>query len=223
MSLRRTRTAATFPLAGLIALMTLAGVTPVDGQITWHAPRMIGPESPAGLGLYWLQGGSLPGDGDAAFARLALPGFGGSVSVRGGVGEGVDGDLSGFGGIEMRAPIARHSDTQPLDVEWNGGVGVGVGNYMVVSMPVAVSAGRSWASGSVWFAPYVSVGGVLDYRFRDDAPEEAYVIDSLVGLGADLAFDALRRFVISASVSLGDRQAVAVGFVLGGGGRTRGG
>ncbi len=201
--------------------LLLVTAASVQAQITWHAPRMIGPESPAGLGLYWLQGSSLPGDGDAAFARLVIPGFDGAVSARGGVGEGVDGDLAGFGGIDLRAPIARHTDTQPLDLEWNGGIGVGVGNYVVASMPVAVSAGRSWTSESVWFAPYVSVGGVLDYRFGDEAPEEAYAIDSLVGVGLDLAFDSARRFVISVGATLGDRQSVAVGFVLGGGGRTR--
>jgi hypothetical protein len=93
---------------------------------------------------------------------------------------------------------------------------VGVGDYIVTSLPVTVSAGRSWSSGSIWFAPYVSAGAVLDYRFGDEAPDEVFAIDSLVGVGVDLAFDQARRFVISASAALGDRQAVAVGFVIGG-------
>ncbi len=203
-----------------VALVTLAlglAAPAVHAQILWDAPRMIGPESPAGLGFYWLRAGGLPDDGDAVFGTWALPGFGGSVLVRGGAGEGAFGETAAFGGVDLRTPLARHTDSQPLDLEWTGGAGVGVGEYLLVSVPMGIAAGRSWSSGSVWFAPYVSAGLALEYRTGDEAPDDDFDVQATAGVGLDLAFDEARRFVLRAAVELADRQALAVGFVLGGG------
>jgi hypothetical protein len=209
-------------LAAAIAAMAVAGLlaaSTASAQIAWDAPRMIGPESPSGLGLHWMRAEVLPGDDEAFFGTLGLPGSGGAVSVRGGFGEGVANENAVFGGVDLRAPITRHSDTQPLDLEWTGGAGIGVGEYLLVTVPVSVSAGRSWSSGSVWFAPYVSVGATLDYRYGDSdlVPDEEFEIQATAGLGVDLSFDAARRFVMRAATSLGDRQAVAVGLMIAGG------
>jgi hypothetical protein len=179
---------------------------------------LVGPETPGGLGLYWMRAEVLPGDHNAVFGSLSLPGSDGAISVRGGIGTGVDEENAYFAGLDLRAPIARHSATQPLDLEWSGGAGASYGEYLLVSVPVAVSAGRSWASGSVWFAPYVSAGATLDYRYgdSDSVPEEEYEIQATAGLGVDVAFDAARRFVFRAAAAVGERQAVAVGLLIGG-------
>lgn len=186
------------------------------GQILWDAPRMIGPESPAGVGFYWLRAEALPADGDAVFATLPLPGTGGGVTLRGGLGEGATDELAGFGGIDVRALIARHDESQPLDIGWNAGVGGSYGEYLIVSVPVGLSAGRSWSSGSVWFAPYVGLGAVLDYRRGEEAPDEEFALEANAEVGVDMAFDTARRFILRAAASLGDRQAVAVGLAIGG-------
>jgi hypothetical protein len=203
-------------LAGLTLALILA--RPATAQIAWDTPRLIGPESPSGIGFYWMRAETLPGDHNAVIGSWSLPRTRGAVSVRGGIGTGVAEENAVFGGVDLRAPIARHSATQPLDLEWSGGAGVGVGEYLLASVPVAVSAGRSWASGSVWFAPYVSVGATFDYRYGDSdfVPDEEFEIQATAGVGVDLAFDAARRFVVRAAAALGERQAVAVGFVIGG-------
>jgi len=203
-------------LAGLALALPFAA--PADAQIVWDTPRLTGPESPAGIGVYWMRAETLPGDDDAVFGTLSLPGTGGAVTVRGGLGTGVAEENAVFGGVDLRAPIARHSATQPLDLEWSGGAGLSYGEYWLGSVPVAVSAGRSWASGSVWFAPYVSVGATIDYRYGDSdfAPDEEFEIQATAGLGVDVAFDAARRVVVRAAAALGERQAVSVGLVIGG-------
>ena len=206
-------------LRAFTATLLAGGVANVDAQVLWDAPRMSGPESPGGLGVYWLRAGALPGDGNALFGTWALPGFDGAVTARGGVGEGAGGETSGFGGVDLRAPIARHSEGQPLDLAWTGGAGVGVGQYVLFSVPRGISAGRSWSSGSVWFAPYLSAGLALEYRTGDDAPEDDFAVQGMAGIGMDLAFDQARRFVVRAAIELADRQAIAVGLAVGGGAR----
>lgn len=206
-------------VGGVVVMLAVAASMPgpAAGQILWDAPRMMGPGSPGGVGVYWLRPDALPGDGDAVMATLPLPGAPPGVTLRGGAGEGVAGELAGFGGIDVRAPILRHDDAQPLDVEWNAGVGAGLGEYLVISVPVGVSAGRSWSSGSVWFSPYVGLGATMDYRRGDQAPDEELVVEPSGEVGVDLAFDRSRRFILRAAASLGDRQALALGLVVGGG------
>jgi len=207
------------------ALFAAAGPTDGTAQIAWDTPRMIGPETPSGLGFYWVRGETLPGDDDAVFTSFGLPGTNGSVILRGGVGYGVAGEESAFGGVDLRTPIARHTDTQPLDIEWTGGAGFGVGEYWLFTVPIALSAGRSWSSGSVWFAPYVSLGVAFDYRWdtsdpddegSDFLPDEEFEIGSSAGVGADIAFDRARHFVLRFAAALGDRQAIAIGLSIGG-------
>ncbi|KPJ83355.1 MAG: hypothetical protein AMS19_04760 [Gemmatimonas sp. SG8_23] len=204
--------------AAVLAIgLSLSAPAPVTAQLVWDTPRLIGPESPRGLGVYWMRAGALPEDGDAVFGTWTLPGFDGALAIRGGGGRGAGGEVAGFGGLDARAPLARHTEGQPLDLEWTGGLGVGVGEYVLVSVPVGVSAGRSWSSGSVWLAPYVYLGLALDYRAGDAAPDDEFDVQGSAGIGLDLALDRARRFVIRASAALADRQAVAVGLAIAGG------
>jgi hypothetical protein len=201
----------------LAGLAVVSPASPAAAQIVWDAPRMIGPESPSGLGVYWMRAGALPNDGDVVMGSWSLPAFGGAVAVRGGGGRGAGGETAGFGGIDLHAPLTRHTASQPLDLEWTGGVGFSVGQSLLISVPMGISAGRSWSSGSVWFAPYVSLGVALDFRAGDEAPDREFEVQGSADIGVDLAFDPARRFVVRAAAALADRQAVSVGFVIGGG------
>ncbi len=129
--------------------------------------------------------------------------------------------MSAFGGLDVRASIARHSERQPLDLEWSSGIGAGSGTgderYVLVTLPMAISAGRSWSSGSIWLAPYVALGAALDVSLGDNAPDEEFSVTPAADIGIDLALDPGRRFIIRVATSLGDRQAIAVGLNLGGG------
>ena len=56
-------------------LLAVLGALPdrAAAQIVWDTPRMIGPESPAGLGLYWMRAGARPGDEDVFFGTWSVP------------------------------------------------------------------------------------------------------------------------------------------------------
>lgn len=203
-----------------LAVALFASPLAARAQIAWDAPRLLGPDTPGGLGVYWLRSSSLEAETDAAMGTWALPGSGGRVVVRGGAGLDEEDRVSAFGGIDLRTSITRHTDEQPLDLAWHAGAGAGGGaqdgQYLVISIPMGISAGRSWTSGSVWLAPYVSIGVALDVNIGDDAPDDEFRVTPAADVGVDLALDPARNFVIRAALSVGDRQAFAIGLNLGG-------
>ena len=70
----------------IAAALLLAWPHDTRAQIAWDTPRMVGPESPTGFGVYFLRSSALGPEMDAAMGTLGLPGTGGSVSVGGGTG-----------------------------------------------------------------------------------------------------------------------------------------
>jgi hypothetical protein len=207
--------------AMLLLAATAALPTAAQAQIAWETPRMLGPNSPGGLAVHWLQAETLPGDGEAIMATWQFPGLPEGVFLRGGAGTGASDESAVFGGIDVRSQIASSSEGRPLDLAWIAGAGVGVGNYLLFTVPVGLTAGHTWASGSVWFSPYLGVGLAMDYRWEldddSDIPDDEFDVYPTADIGVDLALDPGRRFVIRAGASLGDRQAIALGVAIQGG------
>ena len=209
-------------LPGLLLTVGLLLPASLGAQLAWETPRMLGPSSPGGLAVHWLQAETLPGDGEGVLVVWQPPGLPDGVFLRGGAGTGAGDETAGFGGVDVRSPIASARPGQPLDLAWIAGAGVGVGEYLLFTVPVGLTAGRNWASGSVWFSPYLGVGLALDYRRalddEDAVPDDEFDVYPTADLGVDLSLDPGRRFVIRAGASLGDRQAIALGaaFRLGG-------
>lgn len=204
--------------AAALALLVLPAS--VVAQVAWETPRFIGPESPGGLGVYWVRANTLGPEVDGGFATWTLPTTGGALRLRGGAAVDEEDDVSAFGGLDLRAPIATHTAEQPLDLVWSAGIGASSalegGQHVVVTVPMGIGAGRSWTSGAIWLAPYVSAGLALDIHIGDDAPEDEFEVYPAVDLGLDLALDPGRNFVVRVATSLGDRQALAVGLNIGG-------
>lgn len=203
----------------LFALAALASMPSVaHAQIAWDTPRMLGPNTEGGLSVHWLQAETLPGDGEALMVVWQPPGLPDNVFLRGGAGTGAGDSSAGFGGIDVRSPLATARPGQPLDIAWIAGAGVGVGEYMLITVPVGLTAGRSWASGNVWFSPYVGVGVAMDYRAtlddEDAVPDQEFDVYPTADIGVDLALDPGRRFILRAAASLGDRQATALGITI---------
>lgn len=207
-------------LSAALALLGAAGAAPASAQITWETPRLLGSDPPRGLGLYYAEFGALPGD-DRAVVVTWTGGLPDGLRLRGGVGEGAGSDDEAdldvnavFGGIDVWHTLTRGPESAPLEVVWTTGFGVGVGDWTLVSVPVGLTTGTTWSSGSVWLNPYLHAGVVMDLRVGEEAPDEEFEVGVATDLGVNVAFDPGRRVVISASAGLGDRQAVAVGLVL---------
>jgi len=197
------------------AAASLGWGVPVAAQLAPETPRLMSPHVASGLGVHWLRAGTLPGDGEAVLVTWAMPGFPTGLRVRGGAGEGAGGTTAGFGGLDVQAPLLRGEGGTPFDLDWQGGVGVSVGEYVLVTLPVGVSGGVSWTSGAVWLGPYVAAGVAADLRLGEGAPSEEFRIHPSLDVGFDLSFDPSRAVVLRASASLGDRQALALGGVFG--------
>lgn len=200
---------------GFALLALLLGLpSAARAQFAWETPRMLGPNTEGGLAIHWLQAETLPGDDQGIMALWQPPGLPENIYLRGGAGTGAGDETAGFGGIDVRTRIATAREGRPLDIAWIAGAGVGVGDYLLFTVPVGLTAGHSWASGSVWFSPWVGIGAAMDFRWAldDDADvDDEFDVYPTADVGVDLALDPGRHFVLRAGASLGDRQAIALG------------
>jgi hypothetical protein len=211
----RTRAAATVPPAVALVALALAlllGAGPGGAQLLPESPRMLGPATPSGLAVHLLRADGLPGDGDAVMAQWQPPGLPDGVWLRGGAGTGAGGEDAAFGGIDVRAPLV--DGTGRLHLAWTAGLGASHGEWTLASLPMGVQAGTVWSAGSVWLAPWVGAGLVMEYRWGDEAPERAFDAFPSAEVGAELSLDPGRRVVLRAGAALGDRQAVALGLLV---------
>jgi hypothetical protein len=209
--------AAAFAVAlALLLLLLLALPRQAAGQTAWETPRFLAPQAIGGAGLFYVRYATLPGDGQGGFITWRPAALARGVSVRLGAAEGAGGVIAGFGGLDVTAPLAAHTDSRPLDLSWNAGAGLAVGEYLIVSVPVGLAAGRAWESGPVWISPYVGIRAAMDLRLGDAAPRDEFEVSPGLDVGVDAAFDRARTVILRFSASLGDRSALAVGLVMGG-------
>jgi hypothetical protein len=172
---------------------------------------MLGPATPSGFAVHLLRADALPGDGDGLLAQWQAPGLPEGVWLRGGAGTGAGGEDAFFGGVDVRAPLLERAS---LRLAWVGGLGASSGSWTVLTLPMGVQAGPVWSAGSVWLAPWVGAGLVMEYRLGDDAPEEAFGAYPSAEVGAELSLDRGRRVLLRVAAGLGDRQAVALGIMV---------
>ena len=191
------------------ALLVLAVPGAASAQIAWEAPLLVSPNAPAGLSFMVAE--MEPSEGLAGIvawrARSAPGGFG----LRGGVGEGVGGDLAGFAGLDFSGWILQADAEFPLNIAWVTGAGIGAGNYVVLSAPLGASFSYTVVSDDIWFNPYVTPYLILSGALGDERPsgDDNLDLGIAVDIGADLAFSS--SWAIRFAASLGDRQALAIG------------
>jgi hypothetical protein len=168
---------------------------------------MVGTGSPAGLSSLLAE----PGAGIGVFAHWRSPSASNRLGFRIGLAEegGPDDDLAVFGGLDVSGSLLTHSTDFPIDLAWVSGVGLGVGDDVLLSIPFGVAFGRVLPAEGVRFHPYVTPRIIVDAFFGNGDDLD---LDFAVDLGVDLAFSGNWAFRFGAS--LGDREGIAVGVAL---------
>jgi hypothetical protein len=139
-------------------------------------------------------------------------GRGGSLGIRGGLAEERNDDLAAFAGMDLSGSLARRSSNMPVDVDWIAGVGLGVGDEILFSIPFGVTIGAAISTETVALGPYVSPRLILDAWTGDDGPRDGLDLELAVDLGLDVAFNP--GWTLRFGATLGDREALAVGFAI---------
>lgn len=192
-------------LLGLLLLTSGRAVA----QIAWDAPYLVPPGATPGFGIYLMDvhGGSL-GVMGAWRSRT------GSYGLRGGIAEARDDDVGAFGGVDFSGRVNRANSSFPLDVDWVFGAGLGVADWVRVSVPLGLTLGHTFRGDGATFIPYITPRIFLDAQFDRDRDDDT---DTDLGLAMDIGLDlrfARTGFLVRFGAALGDRDAVAIGLVF---------
>ncbi len=195
-------------LAGPLTVILALGAGPASAQIAWDSPPLISHVAPSGVSLFLVspEGGDL--GGLVTFRHSAGPvGLGYRFAL---AEESGTGDLAVSGGVDISGFLARAVEGSEVDVLWWSGVGLGVGNETLVSIPLGALVGWSGEGGDAILSPYGGGHVVLDVSSAEgDNVDLAGALD--LGLDLSLASGWLVRF----GGSVGDREALAIGLRIG--------
>ena len=192
-----------------VALLALVLATPASAQVAWDSPPFISPVAPAGLSLFFLRadGGRLGGLATYRHEAGAVGlGYRFAITEERGPNE----DVAVAGGIDVSGFLARGIEDADVDVAWWSGIGVGVGNETLVSLPLGIIVGWSGESDTgVIFSPYAGGHVVLDFM---SGPGDDVDFNGAIDIGADIVLTS--GWMIRFGATFGGREALALGFKL---------
>jgi hypothetical protein len=131
------------------------------------------------------------------------------MGYRVGLAEAPGDDLAVLGGVDVSGLLAAHSRDFPLDLIWVSGVGLGVSDGALLTVPLGISVGRVVVGEGLRVHPYLTPRLVLDAYLGDDARDDLD-LDVVADLGMDLAFQANWMIRLAGTVG-GGREAVGIG------------
>lgn len=201
------------PTALLAAVLLLAPAS-AAGQVVWDAPFRMGPGQAGGLGIHLVD--KTPGDNLGAAVTWRRNSIPGGIGWRIGVVEGFRDEVAVYGGADVSGYLVQQTDEFPLALSWAAGVGAGIAEYALISIPLALYAGRSFEADGVRFVPHVGPRISLDAHFgrkteqglNDEETELAFSLD----IGGDVGIG--ENFVIRFGASVFDHDALSIGVVF---------
>jgi hypothetical protein len=201
-SLRRTVTVGLF-----FALLA----SPAAGQIAWDSPALISPAVPSGFSLFVTS----PAGGDigalGTYRHAAGPV---GLGYRAGIADqSFNDDIAFSGGVDISGFLARGVEGSEVDVIWWAGGGLGIGSETVFTAPLGIILGWTGSGGDVVLSPYGGAHAVLDLSSADG---DSVHFDAVVDLGLDIVLSS--GWMIRAGGSIGDRETIAIGIKVPGGG-----
>ncbi len=181
---------------------------PLSGQVPWEGPLMVSPSTPLGWGVYLTD--PTPGNGIGIMSTWRS---GGPFGFRIGLAEDRVEEVAVFGGVDVSGGLIAATDDLPVDVQWVTGAGFGVGDSVLLSVPLGLSVGREMEGEGVRVNPYATPRVILDALMGSDDPEaEDLALGLAVDLGLDLSFDP--GWAVRIAGSVGERRALSIGFTF---------
>ncbi|HEX6559342.1 MAG TPA: hypothetical protein VF021_07760 [Longimicrobiales bacterium] len=171
----------------------------------WDAPYYVPPAVTPGLGIYLMD----VAGGDLGVGLTWRP-RAGSFGLRAGIAETPVNDIGVFGGIDFSGPITRSNYNFPLDVDWVFGAGLGVSDYVLVTVPLGVTLGHTFHGQGASFTPYLTPRVSLDAAFNNGNSDADLALT--VDFGLDLRFS--QRFLVRFGAAMGDHEALGIGLVF---------
>lgn len=178
--------------------------TAAAAQVAWDAPPLIAPGSPSGLSVMLWD--AHPSDDLGVMASWRSSAVPTGLGIRGGLAEEPGGDLAGMFGLDVSGSLGSLDEAGNAGVVWWAGAGLGIGDELLVSLPVGITVGWQLTEDAVTFSPYVGGHIALDIL---TGPDDDLDLEGAVDLGIDLAFDS--GFAVRFGASVGGREALAVG------------
>lgn len=197
-------------IAGFVFAGVFLIVPAGRSQVPWDSPWLVPVDPAAGFGVFLVepQGGELGvlGTWRPVGARQGL---GLRFGLAGGPGSG---NVSGLAGADVTGLLNRASEELPLDIGWLGGVGLGFGDWVIVSLPLGLTLGHTLRGEGVELTPYLTPRVVLDGYFGRGAPGDDLELAFSVDLGVDLRV--APRLTVRFGAGFGDREALGIGVVF---------
>ncbi|MHB1192916.1 MAG: hypothetical protein ACYC6F_07690 [Longimicrobiales bacterium] len=190
-------------IAGAALALALLVPANASAQAVWDAPAFMRPGAPPGLTLALTD--SEPGDGLGVLALWRGSAVPSGLGFRAGVSEAPGDDVVALFGVDVSGSLTRVVGTSAPAAIWWSGAGLGVGDNVVVSLPLGVALSWAWVGDGVSVMP--SVGGhlALDILLGDGDDLD---LEGALDLGLDFA---ISRWVVRVGAALGGRDALAVG------------
>ena len=192
------------------AALLSACVSGLNAQIVWDSPFLVPPRPSPGLGIYLADVAGPGGTGALVTWQPTPTSWGFRFGIAESRGPDPDDDLAIFGGADVSGAIARASVNMPLDIDWVLGVGLGVADDVVVSVPIGLTFGHSFQGEGATFTPYATPRVIMDAWFGDR--NETLDLELAVDLGLDLRLQP--GWTIRFGGTIGDREAIAIGVVF---------
>lgn len=193
---------------GLTLFCLLALAADGRAQVVWDSPTLISPRAQAGTGIYLI---------DTHRGGLGVlgtwRGMTNGTGLRLGISEGAGDNIAVFGGADFVSPLMTVSPDFPLDISWFAGIGAGYSEWLVISVPLGITIGRTFGGPDVRFTPYLAPKVIADVHLGR-GPENDNELD--LNLDVDLGFDIQfpPGWTVRLGAGLGNRGGLAIGLLF---------
>ena len=195
----------------LVAVTSVLALFPAGlaAQLVWEVPSLVSPYAPSGFSAFLLD--AAPGGDLGAMAHWRRAGGSVATGYRVGVASDASDDLAVFGGVDISGVLADAVEDAPIEVLWWSGLGGGIGDEILVSIPLGIVAGWRGSGDGRGFAPYAGAHIALDLA---SGGGDALDLSGVADVGLDLTLTSGWVVRVGASIGSRGRDALAIGMRL---------